>query len=508
MGLSALYIGATGLKTHGSGMQNIGNNLANVNTVGFKATDMHFSTLMSQTLTSASNPLTVGFSQAGQGVGLGAVLTNFQNGGFMDGSATTDLAITGKGFFRVERDDKIRYTRAGNFRFDKSGFLVDPSGFRVQGKPITDGVAGATGDIRLPLDDNGEITVPSKVTSEVMMGMNLGTMTDATVSTGNPFFALFEAWNGADSEGQPLGANAAGYDNTIRVYDSQGNGHDLTVHVDKVTVSNASGKSYYEFVVGTAPEADGRAGIAGTSGAGLLMTGTLTFSSAGDLEDMTAFTYDGAGDPRDLANWTPAGLSESGAPSFSMTFAGQPPGTADIGLSFGLTGTGWTNAPASAADVGHDKTLLPGMADAKKGSFATTSRGATSTTVYQTQDGTPMGWLMNLEVDASGTLVGYFTNGVHEELGRVSLYNFVNEWGLRREGGNHFSATDASGEAVEGEADTLNYGSIAQNTLEGSNVDMAEEFTRMIITERGFQANSKVVTTQDQILQVLYQLKK
>ncbi len=69
------------------------------------------------------------------------------------------------------------------------------------------------------------------------MGMNLGTMTDATVSTGNPFFALFEAWNGADSEGQPLGANAAGYDNTIRVYDSQGNGHDLTVYLDKASVS-------------------------------------------------------------------------------------------------------------------------------------------------------------------------------------------------------------------------------------------------------------------------------
>ncbi len=507
MGLSALYIGATGMKTHGSGMQNIGNNLANVNTVGYKNTDIHFSTLLSQTLTTASNPLTVGFSQRGQGVGVGAVLTDYRNGGFMDGSATTDLAISGKGFFRVEQAGEVRYTRAGNFRFDRNGFLVDPNGYRVQGKAIVNGAAQATGDILLPLDANGEITVPSRATSSVVMGMNLGTMTDASTSTANPFFGLFEAWNGTDAD-SPLAKGAYGYDNTIRVYDSEGNGHDLTVSLDRVTVSNASGKSYYEFVVGTDPQADGRPGVAGTSGAGLLMTGTLTFNAAGELEDMTAFTYGGSGNPRDLANWTPAAIGESGVPGFAMTFAGDTPGTADISLSFGLTGTGWTAAPASAADVGHDKTLLPGLADARAGSFATTARGATSTTVYQTQDGTPVGWLMNLQVDDAGTMIGYFSNGVHEELAQVSLYTFINEWGLRREGGNHFSATSASGEGVEGVAGTLNYGRIAQNTLEGSNVDMAEEFTKMIITERGFQANSKVVTTQDQILQVLYQLKK
>lgn len=508
MGLGALYIGATGLKTHGSGMQNIGNNLANVNTLGFKNTDIHFSTLISQTMTTASNPLTTGFSQAGQGVGVGAVLTDFRNGGFMDGSATTDLAISGKGFFRVEQDGVVRYTRAGNFRFDKDGFLVDPSGFRVQGKAVTDGVAGSTGDILLPLDENGEITVPPVATTDVMMGMNVGTMIDATTSTGNPFFALFEAWNGATADGQPLGAGTYGYENTIRVYDSQGNAQDLTVYLDKASVSNAGGKSYYEFMVGTTPQADGRAGIAGTSAAGRIMTGTLTFSSTGELEGVSAFTYSGSGDPSDLANWTPAALSESGAPSFSMTFAGDSPGTADIGLSFGLTGSGWTSAVASAAEVGHDKTLLPTMAGATAGSFATTGRAGSSVTVYQTQDGNPMGWLMNLGVDAAGTMVGYFTNGVKQDLAQIPLYTFVNEWGLRREGSNHFSATGASGEGVEGVAGTVNYGTIAQSTLEGSNVDMAEEFTKMIITERGFQANSKVITTQDQILQVLYQLKK
>ncbi len=516
MGFESLYIGSTGMKTHGTRMQNIGNNLANVSTLGYKGTNVHFETLFSEVLTAGADSVNQGLAQSGKGVGLSAVLTDYRTGGFMDGTTTTDLAISGKGFFQVVKDDVVRYTRAGNFRFDNEGFLVDPNGYRVQGKGIADGVAGTLGDIQLPIDENGEISIDPIATTTVSMGLSVGTLTDRTTSAANPYFSLLEAWNGTDADDTPLAESAYGYKNTIRIYDSEGTARDLDVYLDAVSVSNAGGKSYFEFVVGSSPSGEGLAGLMGTSGAGLALAGTMVFDSAGNLENVSAFSYDGDGDVKDLTNWLPASFGADGSLAVSMTFA-DATGTAsnaagaattDFGLSFGLTASSWSNTVSNAAGVGHNQGLLPSMTSPTTAAFATVHYPGSSATVFQTQDGSPRGYLTSLNVDADGTLVGNYSNGLHEGLAQVSLFNFVNEWGLRREGANHFTATSASGDAVEGVAGTENFGSIAQNTLETSNVDMADQFAKMIITERGFQANSKVITTTDQILQVLYQLKR
>lgn len=151
MGFESLYIGATGMKTHGRGIENLSNNLANVNTLGFKSTDAYFENLMSDYVTAGGNA--AGMSQQGHGVRLSSIITNFAQGASLPGSESTDMAISGDGFFRVVKDDIVHYTRAGNFRFNEEGYLVDPHGFRVQGRqfalPGSNLAGGQVTDIRL-----------------------------------------------------------------------------------------------------------------------------------------------------------------------------------------------------------------------------------------------------------------------------------------------------------------------------------------------------------------------
>lgn len=518
MSFSSMYVGTTGMKSHGERMGNIGNNLANVNTLAYKSADVHFQTLMSQFASTGSSP-DVSMSQKGLGVGLGGILTDFNIGGFQPGAEATDLAIAGDGFFRVTQDDKVRYTRAGNFRFDKEGFLVDPNGYHVQGKTIDDNgnVAAATTDIQLTMGEGGLVTVPPKATSAVSLNVNLGLAADEerTSDATDPFFALLKSWDGTNEDG-PLDTEATAYSAAVKVYDDQGNAHTLNVHFDPVSASNAGGETTYEFVAGFDPGEDGRAAMAGTKGAGLAMAGTLTFDSSGQLKGMSAFNYSGTGDANDPANWTPAGVSEDGAPTFDMTFlsadetgATVTSGPSTISLDLGLTGTGFDSGTiASAADIGTDASLLPTMTGATPASRPTTNFMGTSSTITKAQDGYAEGFLSSISVDRSGVMVGNFSNGVNKDLFQFSLFTFTNEWGLRREGANHFSATQDSGEAVEGTPGEANFGVLSERTLETSNVDMADQFVKMISTERGFQANSKVITTSDSILEMLINMKR
>lgn len=519
MSFSSMYVGTTGMKSHGERMGNIGNNLANVNTLGFKSANMHFETLMSQFTVTGALP-EVGSSQIGKGVGIGAIMTDFNIGGYEPGTETTDLAIQGDGFFQVVRDDKIRYTRAGNFRFDREGYLVDPNQFRVQGKAIDDaGVAGATGDIKLDIGADGLITVPPSATSSVSLNMNIGTAmeNELTADPDDPFFSLLKAWDGTATDG-PLTSDEASYSTSIKVYDDAGNAHTMTVYLDPASADTNGNSTTYEFVAGFDPAADGRTGVDETTeGAGLAMTGTLTFDSGGQLIDMSAFTYDGDGDLKDLTNWTPAEFSADGLPVFAMTFkntdatgAITTSGESSISLDLGISGTGWEDgAPATAAEVGSSNAgNLPSMATPTISSSASTAYEGTSSTLKQGQDGYGEGYLTSLNVNREGYLVGNFSNGIHKDLYQVPLYTFTNEWGLRREGSNHFSATKQSGDAVEGKSGEASFGVVSERTLETSNVDMADQFVKMISTERGFQANSKVITTSDSILQTLINIKR
>jgi flagellar hook protein FlgE len=358
----------------------------------------------------------------------------------------------------------------------------------------------------------------------------------------DPFFAMFKRWDGQAD--QPIGQTQYAYQTTLKVYDENGSSHNLSVFFDPVTVSNAGGRKVWEFIVSVPPSEDGRffttsggarIELRNTSAAGLLATGTLTFNAAGELENMSLFQLQSGAMPNpgnlmDLSNWrTPQTFSQNGYPMVVANFLSRDRASftdsADatssnvlIELNFGLRSleTQWrsgsvSNAaalsglPANGATV---QNFLPGFNDSERAALATTSFSAGSTTIFQSQDGFSAGFLQNISVNRDGVLTGRYSNGQVLELYVITLANFNNNWGLTREGGNLFAETRESGPAVTNRPNTAGLGSIASNSLEQSNVDMAREFVKMITTQRGFQANSKVITTTDTMLGELIQLKR
>ncbi len=499
--LRALYSGASGMKTLSQGMQAVSNNLANVNTVGFKQQQALFEDLMSQ-YAGTGNSASTSISQVGLGSRLTSIRTMYGQGPYESGTDITDLSINGKGFFQVTSGDKIHYTRAGNFRFDKDGNLVDPNGFVLNGRPILDGAEGTATGISLPPGENGRNIMPAKATTSITAINNLGSG-DRSSDAANPFFSLLSKWNGAADS--PLGDSAYSYKQAIKVYDASGNAHDVTIYFDGA--GESGGNKYFEFVVGMDPAHDGSA-LAGTSGAGLLMAGTLTFNSSGQLVNMSAYTPTGA-DATNLGNWAPASFGADGLPQFSATFAGGG-GAQGVGLDLGLSSSSgaWTAGAGSPAAVGSDASNLTGMAGASLAALSTTAYGGSSSEIRSRQDGYGQGFLAGIDINSEGIISGRYSNGQSADLYRITLYRFTSEDGLRREGMNHFSATRESGAAEEGLPDTENFGTVAAKTLEQSNVSMEREFVNMIIYQRGFQTNSKSIMTADAMIQRALELKR
>lgn len=276
-----------------------------------------------------------------------------------------------------------------------------------------------------------------------------------------------------------------------------------------------------------------------TPAGGILMRGTITFNSSGDIVNQTAYSYMGntslgpnqtySANPANLASWEPTAVSSSGYPVFTPNFTGQPMAnsvrqTASndrpdaskylIELNFGFKCVGnldqpWGPQPLpNAANAGTDYSDLANMTDGKKNDSSTQMLGTTNVTRNNSQDGYTSGDLSNTSVDEKGVIYGIYSNGVTMPLYQITLYNFVDPQGLRREGGNLFSATRDSGNPQVAPAGQNGMGSVNSYSIEQSNVDMAREFVQMITTQRGFQANSKGVTTVDQMLETVIGMKR
>ena len=599
-----MYSGTSGLKAHGEKMTVIGNNISNVSTIGFKASRMYFEDALSQQITTAS-----GGGQVGRGVSVGAVMGDFSQGSLENTTEATDLAIGGNGFFMVSPagQELNYYTRAGNFRFDEEGFLVDPRGYRLQGWAVqtenTSAAAsgGATASESTGVKIKGVPTdvklenfqSPPQATSRVDMILNIdsqsedrttanGAVLEAGTYDGRPFTAVFEKWDGTAIP--PLGDAQYAYQSTIKVYDENGTSHNMTVYMDPVldpdVTENAGGKRYMEYIVTVPPGEDNRefwgaADDATKTKRGILMAGTLTFNASGELENMSAFTinnpYAVGGEPANtfpnvpifdptaarIQNWTPANFSQNGYPICTANFLGAENASvtasetnpdpltiipamdvnnsSNIELNFGLRNkdAAWTNPTATlaslrdtiyrgtppdltdpvavaayAAQASTSLSAINGMSSTEISALSTTSYSTGSTTIFQAQDGYTAGFLQNISVDRDGVITGRYSNGQVLQLFAVTLATFNNNYALFREGGNLFSETRSSGPPITGLANTGGKGSIASNSLEQSNVDLATEFVKMITTEKGFQANSKTITTVDQMLTVLIQLKR
>ncbi len=407
--MRSMFAGVSGLRTHQFRMDVIGNNIANVNTVGFKASRVTFQEIFSQTLRGASAPREGRGGTNLQQVGLGCALSSIDvlhtQGNLQMTQKTTDLAVQGAGFFVLSDGTRLVYTRAGNFDIDAAGYLVNASnGLRVQGWMATAGTFPVKDrnnltDVRIPVGQ----AIPARATDRVAYGGNL----DARAAEGDIFVT------------------------SVDVYDSLGRAHSMTVTFEKTANPNE-----WKWTVSGLPNL-----VPGTD------WGTITFTTSGTFQAQTG---------------GPVQFQADGADASSIT------------LDFG----------------------------------SLTQYAASYTVAESERNGYRMGSLETFTIDSTGKVVGVYSNGLTQEIAQVALATFNNPGGLMRMGENLLAESNNSGLPQLGEAGTGGRGMIAPGALEMSNVDLAQEFTAMIVTQRGFQANSRVITTTDEMLQELVNLKR
>ncbi len=427
----SLYSAITGLNTNGVSMSIIGDNLANINTIGYKRARASFQDMMAYPVIGAGRD-----SLVGRGAMLEDVEQLFNQGSFMNTGNGLDLAINGNGFFIVNGNvggqETNFFTRDGQFHVDKDGYMTTMSGLRLQGY-----MADAAGNIGSTLGDiqfNGS-TSPVSPTTEVSLTANLNFEDEAIVGGFDP----------TDPDG------TSNFSTSISVYDALGGSHNMTVYFSK----SDTNPNQWAF---NAMLEDGTTAVA---------SGTINFTDDGKL-----------------LNYSPS--------SFNLALPG-PAGGQNISFDFG-----------DPMDIDGD-----GTADAAGGTglLGITNFASTSNLISQSQDGYPPGDLFSLNIDEDGLIVGSFTNGQKRTLGSLALADF-NGAGLRRMGSNLWQSTTQSGEPNIGFASTGTRGAINSSVLEQSNVDMASEFVNMIVAQRGYQANSRTITTADQLMQEAINMKR
>ena len=554
---SALFAGSSGLSTLGDTMQIIGDNIANVNTIGFKSSKATFQDLLSQSVSTMS-----GTAQVGSGSTIGEVSASFEQGSFETTGNATDLAIGGDGFFvlRETNGEGNYYSRAGNFGFDEDGYMANPDGYIVQGWAL-DSVSGTDVGSITDIHLNSFTSNPEE-SSQIQVIANL----DSTGNDNSGVVDLNEAWDGTVSP--PLADGKYEYQTTVQVYDSLGSTHDITIYFDKTALNESS----YEYIVTCNPDEDAISDhhpsadavavdvVAAATAVATAYTAEATASTAAaavhTLEAIAATAIATAATGADAAAAAVAAratldttsTSEEQAASLAAVVAAEAAAlvtTDSLATNSGLLASGvigfgtdsgaitnismeGINAPSDTEDeqfffvcdfLGGENSSMSVALDFGSSydhtdgewvndSLSTTQFAVASNTTYKTSDGYAAGELQDINVDDEGIITGTYSNGQNTPLYRVALANFQNEDGLVKQGGNLFSSTLASGDAITNKPGTNGLGSIAAGSLEQSNVDIAEEFVRMITTQRGYQANSKIITTVDSMLSELMNLKR
>jgi flagellar hook protein FlgE len=388
--LRSLYSGISGLQAHQTMLDVTGNNIANVNTVGFKSSAVEFEDTLSQLVSGASAPNAqlggTNPAQVGLGVKVAGISTNFTQGSAEATGKPTDLMINGDGFFVVNVGGADQYTRAGDFDFDSNGQLVSLSGGLVQGW-----TADAAGNINTG-GPTGNIVLPTNSVAAA------ATTTSAEFSGNLPSNA----------------AAGTAVSRDLDVYDAAGQKSTTTL------TFTANGDGSWDVTDGSGPDP----------------IGTLTFDD---------------------------GVLSSGP---SLTTGG----------------------------VTLDVSKLTGYSDL-------------STLALDGQDGHGAGTLTGYSI-GNGTISGSYSNGVIQAIARIAVANFTNPGGLQKAGGSLYAQSPDSGAMTLGSAGDPGFGSLSGGYLEASNVDLSQEFTNLIVAQRGFQANARIITTSDSVLQELVDLKR
>ena len=462
--MRSLYSGVSGMQNHQTRLDVIGNNVSNVNTTGFKRGRVNFQDMISQQLTGAAKPTEevggVNPKEVGLGMTVASIDTIFTQGNLQSTGVSTDIAIQGNGFFVLKNGQETFYTRAGTFGVDSEGTLVNPAnGLRVQGWMAQEvngemviNTAGSTEDLIIPIGQKDS----AKATTNVDFACNLNKNT------------LMLEENASDSD-----ILKATWGTETKVYDSFGNEHMLSVSFTRVPGTNNQWQATVNVDAENAAETMTRVGLGTTDG--VENTFVVTFDNFGRLQSVT----DSAGNV----------TNENGQVS--------------IQASFNVPGG---NPDAEGNPLRQTMNINLGTIGSIENTITQFAESSSTKAFYQ--DGYTMGYLDNFKIDASGIITGVYSNGTTRAIGQIAMASFTNQNGLEKAGDNTYVASNNSGLANIGTSGVAGKGSLLAGALEMSNVDLTEQMTDMIVTQRGFQANSKTIQTADTLLDTVLSLKR
>jgi flagellar hook protein FlgE len=465
--MRSLFSGVSGLQNHQTRMDVIGNNIANINTTGFKRNRVNFQDILYQQLQGAARPTDeiggVNPKEVGLGMTIASIDTIHIQGSLQTTGVGTDLAISGTGFFILDDAGKQLYTRAGAFTIDEAGLMVNPAnGMKVQGWMAREVEGYTVIDVSRPVEDlvipvGGKD--PARATTLINFACNLDKRIPEIPENPTGKQIIDGTWSTA-----------------IDIYDSFGDKHILQVEFTRVPGTANSWNA--AVIVDPQNEAPTNTTIgfgedAPAEGGPTIFI--VNFSNNGTLLS----AEDGAGNISGASGQVQMNVAydvQTATPNEDGTPVRQ-----EFVLDLGQVG-GFTKSITQYAEQSSSKAVE--------------------------QDGRTMGYLENFKIDSSGVITGIYSNGSTRALGQVAMASFPNQGGLEKAGDNTFRISNNSGAANIGPSGVAGKGEIVSGVLEMSNVDMAEQFTDMIITQRGFQANSRTIQTADQLLQELLTLKR
>ena len=452
--MRSMYSGVSGLRVHQTKMDVISNNISNINTVGFKRASVSFKDSFSQTLSSATgandNRGGINPQQVGMGANVSSIVNVMGQGAAQRTDYGSDLMIDGDGFFIVRDSTGYSFTRAGVFEVDASGNLVDPNGYNVCGWRAEDDP-----------DNPGQ----QKIVQDTVVPIN--------IYEGDNLYAPAEQTTSIEFTGNFNQTTNPTQKNTMSFYDSQGNKYTINIQFQKdPAVANE-----WEISLPTVNTPAAVAGMVEVTVNGSekmylpapAFNGRLEFNTDGTLNQVTG-------------------------------------GAGGNGTSLDLTGIDL----AQLVDENNNPTNLGGIIGDINIDFSTVTQFNSKVTVTsETKDGNTAGSMTGYSIDANGIIRGTYSNGETKTLWQIPLANFRNPAGLEKYGNNLYKETSNSSEfdGIGSEVSALG-SKLQSGALEMSNVDLAYEFSEMITTQRGFQANSRIITTSDEMIQELVNLKR
>jgi flagellar hook protein FlgE len=563
---NSLQTGLTGLDANSQKLSVVGNNIANSNTTGYKRSRITFETAITQTMRRATGPTAelggTNPAEVGLGANTAAITRQFNGGSLNATGVNTDMAIQGNGMFVIENGDQQRYTRAGNFDLDSENNLVTQNGWRVMGYGVDDNFNVQNGGnpeaLNIPI---GNLTVAER-TSTATFGGNLNTSgavasqgsvnesqtlysdaaatTQATsgtaltsvydASSGSPLFSngdvitvdgvskggtelgarTFEVngtnTTGSDDNGTTLGqfnnflADAVGVDTSlggniqvnsgkIELTSNEGTANGVTLESADVVV-NAASSPTSPFQFNKTQDADGesvRTRFAAFDSLGNELNVDVSMVLENKSNSGTTWRYFAQSEDNQAVT------RELGTGTLEFDNNGKLITSTNPTISIDRSGTGAQTPQQITLDVQgeNDRDGLSALTDTES-SLSMTS-----------QDGSATGTLQDFSVGSDGVIQGQFSNNLRRSLGQVAVASFTNPQGLEDAGNNRFAETRNSGAAQIGEPTIGGRGRIVGSALEGSNVDISQQFVEMISAQTGFQANSRVIQTSSQLLQQL-----